>query len=60
MILLLGLSFIGWIIILPPLHSGDQPTFPYIISTASTVGFAFLGAYFLLSSFWFGGSSGRI
>jgi hypothetical protein len=50
-ILLLGLSFIGWITILPPLHSGDQQTFPYIISTASTVGFAFLGAYFFTLQF---------
>jgi hypothetical protein len=50
-ILLLGLSFIGWITILPPLHFGDEPNFPYIISTASTVGFAFLGAYFFTLQF---------
>ena len=50
-ILLLGLSFIGWITILPPLQLYEHPHFPYIISTPTPTGFAFLGAYFFSLQF---------
>jgi hypothetical protein len=45
-ILLLGLSFVGWISILPPVHSAELAVFPYIFPTPTTIGFAFLGSYF--------------
>jgi hypothetical protein len=50
-ILLLGLSFIGWITILPPVRASDPAIFPYIASTPSSIGFAFLGAYFFTLQF---------
>ena len=50
-ILLLGLSLIGWITILPPFDSKEAPVLPYLISTPTAVGFAFLGAYFFTLQF---------
>jgi hypothetical protein len=50
-ILLVGLSFIGWITILPPIQHDQSPLFPYINETPTAVGFAFLGAYFFTLQF---------
>jgi hypothetical protein len=53
-ILLVGLSFIGWITILPPIEYNDKLNLvlPYLnISNPDKIGFAFLGAYFFTLQF---------
>ena len=53
-ILLVGLSFIGWIIILPPIEYNDTKNLllSYLnISDPDKIGFGFLGAYFFTLQF---------